>query len=114
MLSTFASTFSARVDVSDSATVFLFTGSLLGEQAISKVDDINNIYEAATFANHEIQTIGLALTPKRKYHFAEIASKNGACRFPDIGRMTHFDSPWDGMFLINRLIKFISLDGPFN
>lgn len=75
---------------------------------------INDIYEAAAFASHDIQTIGLSLAPKRKYHFAEIASKNGACRFPDIGRMTHFDSPWDGMFLINRLIKFISLEGPFN
>jgi len=75
---------------------------------------INDIYKAAAFANHDIQTIGLALNPDRKYHFAEIAANNGACRFPDIGRMTHFDSPWDGMFLINRLTKFISLEGPYS
>lgn len=75
---------------------------------------INDINEAANFANHDIQTIGLALTPEKKYKFAEIAAMNGACRFPDIGRMTHFDSPWDGMFLISRLIKYISLEGPFN
>ena len=77
------------------------------------VRGIDDIYDAASFANHDIQTIGIALPPDRKYRFAEIAAKNGACRFPDIGRMTHFDSPWDGMFLMNRLIKFISLEGPF-
>ena len=74
---------------------------------------INDINEAANFANHDIQTIGLALTPEKEYEFTEKAAMNGACRFPDIGRMTHFDSPWDGMFLTSRLVKFISLEGPF-
>ena len=74
---------------------------------------IDNILDAAEFAHNDIQTIGVALDPEKKALFVNKAAQNGACRFPDIGRMTHFDSPWDGMFLISRLVKFIPLEGPF-
>ena len=75
---------------------------------------IEDIMESANFANPDIQTIGLGLSPDRKSMYANIAAENGASRFPDIGRMTHFDSPWDGMFLISRLVRFVSLEGPLN
>jgi hypothetical protein len=34
-------------------------------------------------------------------------------RFPDLGRMTFFDSPWDGLFPMDRLVKWVTLGGPF-
>jgi len=74
---------------------------------------IDNILDAAEFAHNDIQTVGVALEPEKKALFVDKAAQNGACRFPDIGRMTHFDSPWDGMFLISRLVKFVPLEGPF-
>ena len=43
--------------------------------------------------------------------FKEAANK-GIVRCPEIGFMTHFDSPWDGMFAIDRLIRWTSLGGP--
>ena len=61
---------------------------------------IDNILDAAEFAHNDIQTVGVALEPEKKALFVDKAAQNGACRFPDIGRMTHFDSPWDGMFLM--------------
>ena len=76
---------------------------------VRSIDDIMN---AAKFANQNIQTISIAASLKRKLEFADIASDLGACRFPDIGRMTHFDSPWDGINLVSRLVRFISLGGP--
>jgi hypothetical protein len=73
------------------------------------VDDIN---KAAHYATPDIQTISLAMDLKNKIKFAEIAARNGAIRFPDVGRMTHFEAPWDGSFLMDRLVRFVSLGGP--
>jgi len=48
----------------------------------------------------------------RKIAFASKAALLGASRFPEIGRMTHFDSPWDGLMLMERLVRKVSLGGP--
>ena len=71
-----------------------------------------NFNKKYKIANQNIQTISIASSLKRKLQFAEIASELGALRFPEVGRMTHFDSPWDGINLVNRLVKFVSLGGP--
>ena len=62
--------------------------------------------------NEDVQTIGLALEGKKKLDFAKEAANKGIVRCPEIGFMTHFDSPWDGMFAIDRLIRWTSLGGP--
>ena len=74
---------------------------------------IDDIVEAAQFAHKGIQTVGTALTGPRKLAFASAASARGVERFPDLGRMTFFDSPWDGLFPMDRLVKWITLGGPF-
>jgi hypothetical protein len=76
------------------------------------VRSIDNIMDAASFATSDIQTISLGLDPQRKKEFANRAALNGVSRFPDIGRMTHFDTPWDGLILMQRLVRFVSLGGP--
>jgi|GEM_PF-186022 len=73
---------------------------------------IDDIMKAADFADPNIQTIGLGLDQARKIEFAERAALNGAMRFPDIGRMTHFDTPWDGLYTMSRMVKWVSLGGP--
>ena len=74
---------------------------------------ITDILEAAQFAHKGIQTVGVALTGPRKLAFASAASARGVERFPDLGRMTFFDSPWDGLFPMDRFIKWITLGGPY-
>ena len=73
---------------------------------------IDDIMEAAEFAHNDIQTISLAMASERKIAFANRAALLGASRFPEIGRMTHFDSPWDGLMLMERLVRKVSLGGP--
>ena len=66
----------------------------------------------ARHASSDIQTIGLALPGRRRLVFAEQAALRGAERFPAIGRMTHFQSPWDGSFVMDRMVRWVSLGGP--
>jgi len=73
---------------------------------------IDDAMEAAQFAHKGIQTVGLALEGARKLAFASKASSQGVERFPDLGRMTYFDSPWDGLFPMDRLVKWVTLGGP--
>ena len=44
--------------------------------------------------------------------YAEAATQKGAVRFPQIGRMLNFEMPWDGIVLIDRLVKWNTLLGP--
>jgi len=74
---------------------------------------IDDIMDAAQFAHAGIQTVGTSIAGARKLAFASAASARGVERFPDVGRMTFFDSPWDGIFPLERLVKWVTLGGPF-
>lgn len=73
------------------------------------VDDLMDVAELVT---DDIQTVSLAMSLEAKLKFANRASELGAVRFPDVGRMTHFEAPWDGVFPVERLVKFCTLGGP--
>ena len=73
------------------------------------VDDIN---DALAFVNEDIQTIGISSVSERMQLFASSAAVQGAMRFPLIGRMLNFEMPWDGIILIDRLVKWHTLAGP--
>jgi len=74
---------------------------------------VDDVMAAVPFAHKGIQTVGTALTGARKLDFANAASARGVERFPDLGRMTYFDSPWDGLFPMDRMVKWVTLGGPF-
>ena len=74
---------------------------------------VEDVMRAAEFAHSGIQTVGTSLAGGRKLAFAAEAARRGVERFPDIGRMTFFDSPWDGVFPMDRLVKWVTLGGPF-
>jgi hypothetical protein len=74
---------------------------------------VDDALSAAEFAHHGIQTVGLALDGPRRLEFARRAAARGAERFPDVGRMTFFDSPWDGLFPMDRFVRWVSLGGPW-
>lgn len=88
----------------------------LAEPCYSRVITVralDDILGAAQFAHPGIQTVGTAISGERKLEFANAASLKGVERFPDLGRMTFFDTPWDGLYAMDRMVKWVTLGGPF-
>jgi hypothetical protein len=97
-------------------TVLYDDGPSLVEPTYSRVvtvRSVSNLDEVAQLVTPDIQTVGLAMDWERRIQFADIAAANGCERFPEVGRMTHFDSPWDGLFVMERLVRWVSLGGPY-
>jgi hypothetical protein len=76
---------------------------------VHSVDDIN---DTLIHVDDNIQTIGLAAYDKRAVPYAVQAVDLGASRCPLIGKMLNFEMPWDGIILIDRLVKWNTLGGP--
>ena len=76
------------------------------------VHPVRDIMDAVEYVNEDIQTIGLAAEGEKALRFADAASAKGAVRFPACGKMLNFDSPWDGIYLTDRMVKWITIGGP--
>ncbi len=76
------------------------------------VHPLNDVMDAVAYVNDNIQTVGLAAEGSKATAFASAAAEHGTVRFPACGRMLNFESPWDGMFIMDRLVKWITLGGP--
>lgn len=76
------------------------------------VHEVNSIKEALDCIEDYIQTIGIAAPQEKAIDFAMKATEKGVARLPMIGRMLNFEMPWDGVFLIDRLVKWNTLFGP--
>ncbi len=76
------------------------------------VHAVDSIMQATKHITDDIQTIGIEATTEQAVTFAEAATPMGAVRFPQIGRMLNFEMPWDGIVLIDRLVKWNTLLGP--
>lgn len=76
------------------------------------VHPIDHINETLKFVDDNIQTIGLAASGKKAIQFSEMAVERGVMRCPEIGRMLNFESPWDGIFLMDRMVRWSTLGGP--
>ncbi len=74
--------------------------------AVDKLEDV------LPLITEDIQTIGLAASGKIAMEFAEQAAQRGTVRFPTPGKMLNFESPWDGMFIMDRLVRWSTLGGP--
>ena len=71
-----------------------------------------SINDVLPYVDDNIQTIGMAAHGKKALDFAAKAAEKGAVRFPDCGRMLDFENPWDGMFMMERLVRWNTLGGP--
>lgn len=76
------------------------------------VHPVESINDALPYVDDNIQTIGMAVHGKKALDFAVKAAEKGAMRFPDCGKMLNFESPWDGMFIMERLVRWNTLGGP--
>lgn len=76
------------------------------------VHQVESIHEALDHIEDYIQTIGIAAPLEKAIEFAAKATEKGVARCPQIGRMLNFEMPWDGVFLIDRLVRWNTLFGP--
>ncbi|WP_293667285.1 acyl-CoA reductase [uncultured Parabacteroides sp.] len=76
------------------------------------VHPVDSINDSLQFVTEDIQTIGLAATGNKALLFAIKAVEAGAMRLPDCGKMLNFESPWDGIFIMERLVRWNTLGGP--
>jgi hypothetical protein len=95
-----------RPGVSDSGWTFGVTGRAAGLDALAHAVEgyVSRFENPFAYLQAEQAT--------RVLVFAERATLRGAERFPDIGRMTHFQSPWDRSFVMDRMVRWVSLGGP--
>lgn len=76
------------------------------------VHAVDSIMQSIKHINEDIQTVGIEATQEQAIAYAEAATQMGAVRFPQIGRMLNFEMPWDGIVLIDRLVKWNTVFGP--
>lgn len=72
------------------------------------VRPIASLKEIASFMDRGNQTIGVAMNNKKQLDLFKKIAFGGGDRFVPFGRMTFFDLPWDGMFMADRLIRWVS------
>lgn len=60
--------------------------------------------------SHLTQSIGVAMKKDSLLEFARKAALKGVDRFPKIGSMTLYEVPWDGMFVMDRFVKWTKLN----
>jgi len=76
------------------------------------VHPVNDIEDSLQHVEDYVQTIGISASTERAMAFADKATAKGVARCPMIGRMLNFEMPWDGVFLIDRLVRWNTLLGP--
>ena len=76
------------------------------------VHPVDHIDETLDHVDDNIQTIGLASSGAKALAFAEKAVEKGVMRCPEIGRMLNFESPWDGIILMDRMVRWSTFGGP--
>jgi len=76
------------------------------------VHPVKKLNDALINVREYIQSIGLAAPKEKAIDFASKATAAGVARCPQIGRMLNFEMPWDGVFLVDRLVRWNTLFGP--
>ena len=76
------------------------------------VHQVEHINQALDCIENYVQTIGIAAPKEKAIDFANRATQKGVARCPLIGRMLNFEMPWDGIFLMDRLVRWNTLFGP--
>ena len=76
------------------------------------IHKVNSIFDTLKHIDENIQTIGIAAPQEKALDYASQATRKGVMRLPLIGRMLNFEMPWDGVFLIDRLVKWNTYGGP--
>lgn len=76
------------------------------------VHEVSSINDVVPLLSPDIQTVGIEAPVDKAIDFASKANVRGVARCPQIGRMLNFEMPWDGVFLLDRLVRWNTLFGP--
>ncbi len=83
----------------------------LGERVGSRVvfvKPIKDFNELKDFNDRQKQTLGLGFTAENKLKYVDALTVKGIDRCPELGYLTFYESPWDGMFLFDRLVRWVT------
>lgn len=72
------------------------------------VKPIKDLDDIAYYNDRQKQTLGVGLTLKNKLRYLDKITFKGIDRCPDLGFLTFFESPWDGMFVFDRLVRWVT------
>ncbi|MBU1975755.1 MAG: hypothetical protein KKG59_05105 [Nanoarchaeota archaeon] len=72
------------------------------------IKPIKDFKELSSYSTRKIQTLGVAISGEREKIISKL-TRNGIDRCPKYGEMTLFESPWDGFFAIDRLVRWVGL-----
>ena len=75
---------------------------------VRPIDDVN---ELAELNDRHKQTLGLAIGKERRFELADKITIRGIDRCPELGKMSFFESPWDGMFSMDRMVRWVTCHG---
>ena len=71
---------------------------------------IKNAEDIGKLHNRKIQSIGIGIAnPERRKKLVDLVTLLGGDRCPSIGNMSKFHSPWDGIFGMDRMVRWISM-----
>lgn len=74
---------------------------------VKVVDDVLDIVPLIT---NKVQTLGIALRDDARHlRLCEKATRAGVARCVPIGVMNNYDTPWDGILFINRLVRWTAM-----
>jgi hypothetical protein len=73
------------------------------------VRPINDLAKLASYVDRDTQCVGLALPGPRRVAIAEAVGRAGVDRITEPGAMAEFAAPWDGVFPLDRLIRWVSV-----
>ena len=71
------------------------------------VRPVDDVFEVAAFCSSQTQTAGLAVDDRR-HALADALTARGVERCPVVGAMRIYDAPWDGLFFMDRLVRWVS------
>ncbi len=74
------------------------------------VRPVGDVMDIARYLSPAVQTVGLALDEPRRTAFADLAAQTGVSRIVPPGLMSLYDHPWDGMFPVERFVRWVSLE----
>ena len=78
------------------------------QPCFSRVIFVRPMNELKSLNSRHQQTVGLAMeNNSQRTEFVDNLTLFGVDRCPKVGSMTLFDSPWDGMFAIDRMVRWV-------
>lgn len=71
------------------------------------VRPVDDVFDVVPLCSVNTQTAGLALGDRR-LKLADALTAHGIERCPEVGQMSLYEAPWDGMYPMDRMVRWVS------